>query len=198
MALSWSAASWLSPRPAEPSTSTANGTGGSPRPSLRISSCASSAARRVMPQISELTTAEIVRGSTASSIRLRAISGNCAQAAAQSGGARRAVDLIAQHDRGRGAVAQEVARRHRADDLSCSIGDAQMPEAQALDAADRAIKKRILGDGLQRRLHDAFNGYRQSRLAAVVDRAQDVALGDDARHPRCRAHEHAADALLDQ
>ncbi len=54
-----------------------------PGPRSAMRACASSAARRVMPQISELTTAEIVRGSTSSSIRLRAISGSLAQADGQ-------------------------------------------------------------------------------------------------------------------
>ena len=95
-------------------------------------------------------------------------------------------------------MAQQVARRDRADDLALGAGDAEMAESQPLDAADGTVEERVLGDGLQRRLHDRHRGGRTTPPRRRVDRAQHIALGDDAGHARSRAYEHAAHPFLDQ
>ena len=89
-------------------------------------------------------------------------------------------------------MTQEVAARDRADDLAPGIGDAQVPEAQALDAPDGAVQEVVLAHGLQWRTGNGSDGRREARLAARVDGAQHVALGDDADLTRGGAHEHAA------
>ena len=95
-------------------------------------------------------------------------------------------------------MAQQIAGGDRADDFTRSVVDAQMSESQTLHAADGAVDESILGDGLQRSLHDHLDGCRHCALAALVECAQEIALGDDACHARRRAHEHAAHPLLDQ
>ena len=114
------------------------------RPRSRRRASASSAARRVMAQISELTTAATVRGSTSSSTRLRAISGSRAQAAASAA----AVPALSISSPSMMAVVARWRSRLRVVTaptmLAVGIGDAEVAEAQPLDAADGAVEEVVL------------------------------------------------------
>ena len=86
-----------------------------------------------------------------------------------------AVDLIAENDRGRCPVTQQVARRDGAGELALGIAHGEMAEAQPLHAADGAIEEVVLLHRLQRPLGDCSRSVRpgppvRGRRSRAADR----------------------------
>ena len=90
----------------------------------------------------------------------------------QCGAAGGAVDLVAEHDGGRRAVAQQVARGDGAGERTGVVDDGEVADAVALDAADGAIDEVVLAHGDERRLHQRPDRCGEARGTAGIDGAQ--------------------------
>ncbi len=198
MPLSWSKARRLSPRPAEPKTTTAKGQGGGPWPSAARRATASSAARRVEG-------ADLAPDDGADGAPLEP----AIEEDADDGGQRRkgapelrhvarSLDGVAERDGAGEARAHQVAHRQRAGDPAECVDDAEMADGETVHAADRAVQEGVGRDGLERAACPGGDGRREGVRAACGERLHDVALGEDAER-RGRvvrpADEEGADAL---
>ncbi len=95
-------------------------------------------------------------------------------------------DRIAQFHSAFCAQFKQAARRKRPDDVARVVSHAEMTDLQSIHAAHRKIGECIGRNCRQRVAHDLPNRERQRIGAVGAERAQEVALGHNARFLRAR------------